>query len=183
MVEIIPKPAEKPPFWQNLILIPSIIILLVAIFAYFILSSLQTKAQQDIKDLDGKISQTKTKERQDLENHLLREKKIIDDFSLILSKHRISSSLFVLLEKATHPKVWFDDFKLDFSKGTITLSGKTESFITLGQQETIFQTIGEIAKTTTGQEILNTKISKIAIGKEGEVEFSLDLLFGSQNLK
>jgi hypothetical protein len=43
--------------------------------------------------------------------------------------------------------------------------------------------MGEISKSITGQEILNTELSNISIGKEGKIEFTFDLLFGSQNFK
>jgi hypothetical protein len=183
MVEIIPKPPEKTPFWQNLILFLSIVILIAAVFGYFILGSLQKKANQQLEEIRSKIAQTETPERNKLKTSLLVEKKKIDDFTLILNKHQISSVTLLFLEKITHPRVWFSTFNLDLAKGTIGLSGETESFITLGQQEVLFQLSGEVIKQITGQEILKTDLSQILIGKEGKIGFNFNLSFGNPTFK
>jgi len=154
------------------------VILIIAVSGYFVLGSLQKKADQQLGELKNKIAQTETPERRELKTDLLIKKKKIDDFALIFSKHRISSNFFLFLEKVTHPKVWISDFQLDLSKGTAILSGKAESFVDLGQQVMIFQLSGEVIKQITGQEILKTDLSKIAIGKEGRVEFTFNLSFG-----
>lgn len=178
MVEIIPKPPEKIPLWQNLILFISLAILIIAILAYFGLGFWQKKADQKIKELDGKIAAFKTKERLDLESDLKKTKKKIDDFNFLFERHKISSNFFQFLEKVSHPKIQFSDFKLDLKDGKIDLSGQTESFVTLGQQAIIFQQASEKAKEILGQEILKTDLSKFSIGKEGKIDFTFNLSFG-----
>lgn len=175
MVEIIPKPPEKIPLWQNLIFFLSTAILIIAIFSYFALGYFQGKARQEIEKLDTEIAKTETKERKDLKDYLLREKQKIDDFAFILNKHRASSNLFGFLESATHPNVWFTDLKLDTQKATVALSGEGEK-LAFGQQLLIFQ---------KDEKILETTLSKISL-KEKEAEkvaFTLSLTLSPEIFK
>lgn len=174
MVEIIPKPPEKTPFWQNLIFFLTIAILVIAILAYFVLKSLQTEALEKIKKLDQEIAKTETKERMDLKADLFLKKRKVDDFVLILDKHRASSNFFNFLESVTHPKVWFTEVKLDVLKSTVELSGEADK-LAFGQQLLVFQ---------KNEKIFEISLSQISIGKEPEkVEFTLSLSFDSEILK
>jgi len=183
MVEIIPRPPERVPFWQNLIILVAIAILIIVIFGYFILGSLQKKADQQLGELKNKIAQTETLERKELKTNLLIKKKKIDDFSLIMNKHRLASPFFLFIEKVTHPKVWFSDINLDLTKGSIGLSGSTENFITLGQQVTILKTIDESIKGIIGQKIFEVDLSKISTEKGGKVGFTINLFLNPKVLR
>jgi len=177
MVEIIPKPPEKIPFWQNLIIFLLIAILIIVVFSYFGLGYLQKKANQEIKSLDEKIANTETQEKKDLKNHILTEKKRIDDFAFLLKEHQKSSNFLLFLEKTTHPKVQFTDFKLDTLQDAITLNGRADSFVSLGQQLIIFQQANQTAKEILGQEISKVDLAKISIGEEGKINFTFNLSF------
>jgi hypothetical protein len=165
MVEIIPKPPERIPLWQNLIIFFSIVILIIAILAYFFLGYLQKKASLQLDEIRNKIAQTETPDRKELKADLLIEKKKIDNFAFILNEHLASSNFFTFLEGITHPKIWFSNLKLDVSKATVELSGEGEK-LAFGQQLLIFK---------QNEKILRADSSKISIKAPENVEFSLSL--------
>lgn len=165
MVEIIPKPAEKIPLWQNLLLLFSIVVLIAAVCGYFLLGHFQEKAREEIKRVEEDLASTETKERKELESQILKYQKKIDNFTFLFNRHKASSNFFEFLEEITHPKVWLSDLKINTEETTCNLSGEAENFVVLGQQLIIFQETNEIIKTDLPEIFL----------REGKIYFTFNL--------
>jgi len=97
--------------------------------------------------------------------------KKIDDFGELLQKHKTPLNIFNFLEKICLPTVWFSDFNLTSENGEVTVSGYTDSFVTLEQQILVLK-----------QDLLvkNLNISGVSIGEEGKVNFTFLLTFAPQ---
>jgi len=165
-IQIIPKEAAKLPLWQNILFYLSIALLLAFISGYSFLIYQTKKLDLALKDLETTLAKETTPQQISLEKEILDYKKKIEDFAPLITAHRLSSKFFGFFEKITHPKVFFSDLKIDIMGNKAGLSGQTESFQTLGQQILIFQ---------KEELIKNVQLSKVQIGKEGKIEFSLEI--------
>lgn len=174
MVEIIPKPVQRTPLWQNVLFYFSLFLLVVAVIAYFGLVYLEKRSSQDIKDLDKAIAAKWTQKDKSLETEVIDDKKKIQDFSFLLSRHRKAPKFFSSFEKMIHPKVWFSVFNLNLEKSSVTVSGSTDSFWSLGQQLLIFKRQPLVKQI---------KLSGVSIATEGGVRFTFNILFSPQIFK
>lgn len=140
-VEIIPKPSEETPLWANILLIISIAILLAVALSHFVLNTYVKEAGQAIKELDLALVEEKTPQNLALQKEMLGYQKKIDDFSFLLDAHKASSNAFAYLEGISHPRVRFSNFSLSSQAegAVISVSGRTDSFQSLGQQLIIFK--------------------------------------------
>lgn len=164
-IEIIPKPLVKKSPWQNILLCFSIALMIVAILSYFILNNILEKKTQTFKDLDEKLIKLKTPEELNLEKEVLDYSKKIKDFSILIDSHLAASNFFKILERITHPKVWFNDIELRTKEARVSLSGEAEDFLTLGQQLLIFE---------KEKEIQDLELSKVFLAEE-RIKFELNL--------
>jgi hypothetical protein len=167
MVEIIPKPVTRASSWQNIPFYFSVGLILLAVLSYFIVDIYINRAESKLTEIEERMAQTKSVEQTALEKELSDYEKKIEGFSILAGQHLFSSKAFEFVEKNTHPEVWFSDIKLTPSKGEIVLSGDTENFITLRQQAQIFK---------SNPLVKNLDLTKIAIGKEGRIDFSVNLI-------
>lgn len=165
MVEIIPKPAPKLPLWQNLLLYFAIALFLLSLSSYFILSSSLKKASQELQNLEETLAKEKTPAEIALETEILGYQRKIKDFAELLKEHKNPSKFFEFLEGICHPKVWFSKISLSPEDSQAEVSGEAETFQVLGQQLLILK--NQVL-------IRNLNLSKIAIGKEGKVNFILN---------
>ncbi len=167
MIEIIPKPAAKLPSSQNILFYFSAVLIFMVILGYFILDFyLIGDAERELERLE-KLAKAKTEEEIKLEKELSDYEKKIKDFSILIDQHVFSSVAFEFIEKNTHPKVWFSKFDLNPKEGGVGLLGETENFVTLYQQVQIFK---------DNSSIKGINLDKIAIGKEGRIDFNLNLI-------
>lgn len=173
MVEIIPKPREKEPLWPNILLAFSVLILIGAVIAYFLLGYF-IKTNQEIIEVKEKAErQPRSSEEQETEKEVLQYKKKIDDFTPFLNQHKISSEFFNFLEKIIHPQVWISDLTLDVQKAETQISGEAEK-TALGQQLLIFQ---------ENEQILEANLSSIQIEEGEKVNFTILLSFDPEMFK
>jgi len=121
------------------------------------------------KILEGKeatLAEEKTAEEIGLEKELSDYEKKTRDFSILINRHLFFSKTFEFIEKNTHPDIWFSRLDLSPKEGQVSLSGETESFVTLHQQVQIFK---------TDPLVKGLNLIEIAIGKEGRIDFDLSL--------
>lgn len=166
MIEIIPKPLIKKSPWQNILLYFSIGLMIVAISSYFILNNILEKKIQTLQDLDETLTKLRTPEVLNLEKQVLNYSRKIKDFSILIDSHLAASNFFKILEKITHPKVWFFDIELKPKEAKVFLSGEAEDFLALGQQLLIFK---------KEKEILDLELSKISLAEGRGIKFELNL--------
>jgi hypothetical protein len=169
MIEIIPRPKPKPPFWQGVLLWISVSLLVLSALGYFVLGYLEKRDSQTLQDLEELLAEEKTvKEIDSLEKEVFEHQEKIEDFSRLFSSHQLSSNLFKLLESKTHPQVFWMSISLDTEDLTVSLAGQTQDFQTLGQQISILK---------EEELISGIDLFDIQLGEEGRVNFKLGLTF------
>lgn len=171
VIQIIPKQEEKSSSLKNILFYFSLILLLAVAASYFVLNNSQKKAEKDIQLLDQELAAAAASPEAALEKEVLDYQKKINDFSSLLALHQYSSQIFPFIESITHPKVAFSDFSLEINKGSITLSGITDSFLTLDQQLTILK---------NEKLVKEVNLSDIAFEKDGRISFNFGLILDSQ---
>jgi len=172
-IEITPKQELKVPIIQ-IIFLGICAVLLIAFFAsyfYFDRSIKQISQKIQEKNLAAVPLDNAIKEK---ENELLPAKQKIDDFGKLLSEHKKPLNIFAFLERICLPNVWFSNFNFSFGEGGLTVSGETDSFITLEQQILIFK---------KEPLVKNVTLSGISIGEEGGADFSFLITFDPQIFK
>lgn len=174
MVEIIPRKAAPLPFWLKILFYVLVILLVGAILSFFILGYLQKKSLTELQNLEGEISKERTPQKLTQEEEILTYQKKIKDFDLLLGSYFLPSKFFDFLEKTTHPRIWISQISLAPGEAQVSLTGQAESFTALGQQI-------QIPKSETL--LKETKLTKISLGKKGEIEFILNLSFDPQFFK
>ncbi len=174
MVEIIPRKAAPLSFRLKILFYVLVGLLVGAVLIFFVLRHLQGKSLAKLSDLEGEISKEKTFERLIEEEEILNYQKKIKDFGLLLERHSLSSKFFDFLERVTHPRIWISQISLGPGEEVASLTGQAESFTALGQQI-------QILKSQTL--VKEANLTKISLGKKGEVEFILNLSFDSAFFK
>lgn len=164
-IEIIPKPAQKLPLWQNILFYISIALLIASISSYFVLDHFFKKAEINFKSLEETLSK-KTPAERVLEARVSSHRKKINNFSQLINQHLYSSKFFDFFQGLSHPKIWFSEFNLNPQDNRLVVSGQAESFLVVGQQILILK-----------QEnlIQDVDLSKLSIGETGKVDFTINL--------
>ena len=168
MVEIIPKSFEEIPSWQRILLYFLIFLIIAVIIGYFLLVNLQKQSEDYLKTINERLEKEKAPQIDKLKEEILGYKQRIEDFSLLFEDHTLSEKFFEFIEKKTHPKIFFSKTVLSSESSKVQLSGLTDSFLSLGQQLSIFRE-DELVKKLI--------LSNVSIGKKGGVEFNLDISF------
>jgi hypothetical protein len=167
VIQLIPKQQERVSFFKDILLYFSLILLVAAAASCFVLNNFQQKLENDISILDKELAAAEASPEAALEKVVLNYEKKISDFSGLLNGYHYSSQVFLFIEKLTHPKVVFSDFEAQNYENSIQLSGKTDGFLSLGQQLIIFK---------NEKLIKEVKLSNISLEKGGKVSFSFNLL-------
>lgn len=173
-MEIIPKPAQKLPLWQNILFYFSLASLLAAVISYFIFANSLKKSENSLKGLEEVLSRERTSEMSKLEQGILSWQKKIKDFSGLFSKHLFPSKAFDYLGTITHPKVWFSKASLNSDEARLELAGEAENFLVFSQQLLVLKKDPQIKSFVP---------SSLKIGKKGKIDFSLTLYLDPQLLK
>lgn len=173
-IEIIPKKETERTLLKNILFYLAIALLVVEILGFSLLVFYQKKLEEEKGQLDTALEEKQTAEIKALERKVLKSKEKIDDFASLFNSHKKSSQFFKFLGDVTHPKVFFSGITFNVGEGKADLSGKTESFPTLGQQISILR---------QQKLISNINLSGISLGEEGEVDFSLNFSISPQMLK
>ncbi len=167
MVEIIPKQElaskrEKLPLFVACILLVAV---LAGLFAFW---QLKTNTQKTIVKLEEFLQRGKTAKEQQLEQKMLMYQKKLSDFDTFAQSRKNPLRFFQFLEQNTHPKVFFTNTTLDVPNRSLLVQGETLDFITLDQQLSLFKQKSEIE---------SVQLSKLDIGQQGRVTFTLELTF------
>ncbi len=168
MVEIIPKSFEEIPSWQRNLLYFLIFLLIAIIVGFFVLRNLKEKSEKDLDALEERLSQEGVFRVVDLEKEIFDYKRKLEDFSFLFENHILNTKFFDFMESKTHPQVFFSETNLKSKSSRVSLYGLADSFLSLGQQISIFKQ-EELVKDVI--------LSDVSISKKGGIEFNLDILF------
>lgn len=165
-IEISPSQEAKKTDWAIILLYLLSALFLISTASFFVLSYYSQKIENEIKNVEQKL--TKTSQEDALEKEIILASKQIEDWSKLVDSHAKTSNIFDFLEKNTHPKVWFSNFRMTTAQNLVLLEGQAENFESLGQQLMFFK----------GQQSLKeVELSGISLDREGKVGFSLRLVF------
>lgn len=174
MVDIIPKEASKPSRVLNILFYFGIFLLIFSIIGYFALARFSEKARAEVAALELDLAGIMTAEKISLEKEILASEDKINKFSYVIERHLAPSKIFELIQKTTHPQVWFSEFDFNSREGELKLSGETQNFITLEQQILILKEEEKITQVNLGN---------FSVTEEGKINFDLSLSFNPDIFK
>lgn len=168
MVEIIPKQAPEQFFSRTTFLYAGIGLFVAAASAFFIIQQLQVRAAEELQRLEIVLTSGKTQEERLLEGRMTSLQRKVKDFANLIEGRQDSLQAFLFLEKHTHPQLTFS--KADFHSQThlLTLQGRAQDFTTVEAQVALF--LGQ-------EEVSSVNVSRLELGEEGEVLFTLEVAF------
>jgi hypothetical protein len=173
-MEIIPKKVIQIPRWLNYLFYISLIVLFLVIIGVFVVNNYISNSQVKLKELESLLVQIRTPENISLESEVRNYERKIKDFAPLLEAHLETSNVFKFLQEDCHPKAWFQQFSLDSKQNKVNVSGKTQSFETLGQQILIFK---------NDELVQDVKLEQVSLGKEGKIDFNLSISLNPQIFK
>ncbi len=169
-IEIIPKTKTKKTYFLGILFYFSLLLFITSLISYFALNFYQKRLEGELTNIKKGLE--KTADEKALEEEIFgSEKNVgyqqkIKDFGVLLNAHKLPVNFFNFLEENTHPKVWFSKFNLDLEKNLLEMSGYADNFEVLGQQALIFK---------RQDFIKNMNLSMVSLGKDGKVNFDLQL--------
>jgi short subunit fatty acids transporter len=172
-MEIIPKPKRKLPSPETFFLYFSILIFICTVFVSVYFFYQEKLKKKEISQIEGKILALKTPEIQKAEEEVLRYQNKISDFSNLIKNYLFYSKIFSYLEQKTHKQIYFSKMDLDFENSTISLFGQSPNFSVLAQQLEIFKE----------DPFLKPQLKEVNLGKEGKVDFQIEITFNKSILK
>lgn len=172
MVEIIPKKISKSPCWLSILFYLSIFFLLITIVGFFLLRSSIDKGEEQLASIEAAFYNIRNEENLELEKKVLKGSDKIRNFSILSSAHLKPSSIFPLIEKVTHPLVWFSSFNFSTKDGALSLGGQAENFEVLGQEVIILR---------EEESIKNVDLKNISTDKEGKISFTVSFSLNSES--
>lgn len=157
----------------------SLFLLFLSIISFLVFFGLEKKAQGEINALTLKLKEETPEEIRRLEEEVAKIEEKINQFEPLFQNHTFPSKIFDFVEANTHPKVFIQKFNFDLESLTISLSGKTDDFYTLGQQMLVLETLS--AKKMP--KISNLTVGKIQITDDQKIEFELKFNFDKEIIK
>jgi Tfp pilus assembly protein PilN len=169
VIELTPKKPEKKPFiFLDFFFYFSFILLFIILLSLGGSFLLENNLKKNLKEIEEEIAKKESAEGKRDEAKVLLIQKQINDFIFLLNSRYSNSRFFDSFQKIVHPKVYFDRIDLKIENGIASLSGLTESPLTLSQQLFAFRRSGYFKKID---------LKRISISNEGKYQFEIDLFF------
>jgi short subunit fatty acids transporter len=172
-MEIIPKPKRKIPSLETIFLYFSILIFVCSLIVSFYFSLKEKSKKREISQIEEKILAVKTPEIKEKEEEVLKYQRKILNFSNLTKDYLFYSKIFPYLEQRIHKQIYFSRMDLDFENSTLSLFGHSPNFAVLAQQIEIFRS----------DPFLTAQLKEIMLGKEGKVDFKIEVKFDKSILK
>lgn len=137
-VELIPKKVGKPVFGQVFFLILSFVVLVGVGISFFVLQRFIETNRADLDLLNKQLAESTRPLEQELTTKLNAHKQNGEDFKFVAGKRKDFLPLFELLERATHPDVFFRNLKIADNQNAFVLDGVTRDFFALEQQRLVW---------------------------------------------
>lgn len=163
-MEIIPKKPSQYSVWFNILPYIALILFVFVLAVFLILNNSVKNSQKVLKNTEENLAKEDTPEKAALKKEIAGYQKKINDFSGLINQHLANTEFFKFIERKTHPKVWFSQTGINSREGTISLSGETQSFTSLGQQLMILR---------EEKFVKSAALTSVALGKEGKIPFTL----------
>lgn len=164
LVKIIPKPKPEIPGWVNSLFWVALVLLVSTIILFLFFQGKASSLEGQRDSIKNQISEVETQAGEIGEQDIIVLAEKVKYFFGLLGEHKFSSQFFDFLRVACHPYVQFSSLDLSTKDYKIRLSGKTESFQTLGEQ---------LLSLKENENIQDLKVSNISLDQEGRVTFQL----------
>ncbi len=156
-------------------------LLAVLVFSYGALFIKAHFQANQINTLDQMIAGYGSDKQKEQEKEVLLKAKTIEDFSLIISKHKLTTKILEYIEKNTLANVWFSSFAMiqaSDSSAQINLSGEAENMEALSKQFNIFERDKE--------NVTNIGAMNSVLSTGGRIKFNFNIslspkVFGYEN--
>lgn len=161
----ISKILDREALWINIVLYFMSSMLLVLAFSYFMLIVKENVLTENINRLDAQIADQDS-QLADFDQKVLDYRKKVNDYSLVIGSHKITTDVFLFVEKTTLPSIWFSNFDMSQKSGELRLTGQAPDMETFSRQVQIFE------NNTT---VKNINVLDSRIEDQGKVRFLLSL--------
>tara|TARA_Y100000310_G_scaffold286984_1_gene311588 strand:+ start:485 stop:997 length:513 start_codon:yes stop_codon:yes gene_type:complete len=166
MADLIPKQKARYPLWFRAVSTAAAAFFLISIVSFFGLIYLNGHEQERVENLEILLSQGKLPQEISLEKRIFGVKERIEDFTNIVNTRKDMRPFLGFFEENTHPGIYFSQFSLNATKGTVSVTGSASSFQALEQQI-------QILKGHEGVEEMI--LSSVGFGEKGQVSFGFEL--------
>ncbi len=174
MIEIVPKPTPKLPFWLNLLFYFSIFFLISVILGYFLLGYFKNQTQKEVQKYEKLLADAFPAQAVLLEEKLKIQERKIKNFSSLIEDRYFGSKVFPLLEELCHPQVYFSNVSFNLAEQRITLSAKAKDFSVFKAQLITFR---------NEKRIRDFHSAGFSIGERGVILFDASFSVDPQTLK
>jgi hypothetical protein len=149
---------------ENKSIIFGLVVILVVVAAYWAIYFYKGYLRDNIEQVVTRVEEVNAERDVPMEDEVLALDAKLSDIGLLLDNHIFTTKMFEFVENVTHPKVYFSSFSFEASRGAITVSGVTDSYVTFGEQYLYLDDLEEVS---------NVKISSVQVTKDGQVRFGL----------
>ncbi|MEK7542327.1 MAG: hypothetical protein AAB524_01350 [Patescibacteria group bacterium] len=173
IVELIPKKAEKPVFGQVFFLIVSLAALVGVAVSFFILQQVIGRARLDLDILEKQLMQDTRPQEEKLVAKLSGYKQKVEDFKFVAGERKNFLPFFELLERTTHPDIFFINLERVGDKNIMFLGGETKDFFALEQQRLLWK---------KEKEFQTVQLKEMLLSGEGNGSFKVEFTLSPELL-
>lgn len=130
---------EKESLVVDYSFVISLALLILIIFSYSMLAFKVYLQKIEILTIENNIASYTTDREKEYDKKYSDYRKKIQDYTTIISQHKISSNVFAFIEEKTLSEIWFSKFDLTTNANEIKLSGEAESVEILSRQIQAFE--------------------------------------------
>ncbi len=157
--------------WKGVFWYLALAILITVSVCYGVLTFKVYFYGKKIDEINSSIATYSTPEQKANEKEVFDYKKKIEDYTVLISSHKISSNVLNFIEQSTLENVWFSSFSMAGATTEIRLSGEAESMEVLSQQFKVFENSKKYVKHIN---VLNSYV-----GSAGRINFILNITLDS----
>lgn len=166
-IDLIPKQAAEKSILEKVFLGLSLVFAVTAVISAFLFWNMKKNAVWESEELTKDLAREKTAEQISLEQEIFRTQKTVSAFKEAISRRQNISPAFDLLEKLVHANVYFSQANFIIKDNKILLSGRADSFRTLGEQLSVLD---------NDLRIKRADLTELGIGRKGGVDFGMEIL-------
>ncbi len=170
-LNIIYQLRDKKNWWVDVVFYFVISSLLATIICYVIFAIQIYIQNEKIKEVQVALTTVGTEQQKEMEKKVFEYQEKINDFSILINEHKITSNIFGFIEQYTLPNVWFSRFSIDEKQLAIVLSGETDDLETISRQVSTFEATEYVKKI----DILNSQK-----GTQQKINFNISLSLDSK---
>jgi hypothetical protein len=138
VIEITPRSKVRVSPLIVMGVVGCIILALVLGAAYFYLDFRNKKLAEQIQQKEEELRPME-ESIAEIERIVIPIKEKIDNFEALILNHQTPIAIYTFFEENSLPNIWFSDFKFTSETREVSLTGRTDAFLSLGQQATIFR--------------------------------------------